>query len=202
LEGAYFQDQEDKNPLLLKTTGTVVDAAKRRKKSRKIPMSVRKPVSQYVAFIKSPFKGRGPVMFFPYPSYVAEKKEEFDRVFFKPQEELGSLTMRFKIAETTNIYNAMVNACKAAGMYLIGEQEMLRKKRQAQGIDSSEESSSEEDTTDPNHFNLMFSGAVKDEAMHGIRRYQKINHFPNSFNIGRKDAMWRNYQFLGKQFYF
>lgn len=93
----------------------------KKKKYRKIPMSVKKPVSQYVAFIKSPFKSRPPVLFFPYPGYVGEKKEEFDRVFFKQQEDLGSLTLRFKILDTTNIYNALVNSCKAAGMYLIGE---------------------------------------------------------------------------------
>ena len=95
---------------MIKTSGTIVDVTRKRKKMRKIPMSVRKPVSQYVSFLKSPFKKRAPVMFFPYPSYVAEKKEEFGRVFFKPQEELGTHTMRFKIAETTNIYNAVVNA--------------------------------------------------------------------------------------------
>jgi hypothetical protein len=57
---------------------------------RKIPMSVKKPVSNYVSFIKSPFK-RSPVMFFPYPSYIADTKEEFGRVFFKPQEDMGPL---------------------------------------------------------------------------------------------------------------
>lgn len=118
---AYFQENLDDKIYKLNATGTMVDVSRRRKKTRKIPMSVKKPVSQYLAFIKSPFKNRPPLLFYPYPSYVNEKKNEFDRVFFKPQEDLGPLTMRFKIAENTNIYNSMVNSCKAAGMHLIGE---------------------------------------------------------------------------------
>lgn len=160
-------------------------------------MSVRKPVSEYVAFIKSPFKGRPPVMFFPYPSYVGERKEEFGRVFFKPQEELGALAMRFKIAESTNIYNAMVNGCKAAGMHLVGEYQMLKKKRIAQGYDTSSESDEEDENE--YKFNLMFSGAIKDESMKSLKSYQKVNHFPNSFNLGRKDAMWKNFLYLQEE---
>jgi len=186
---------------MIKTSGTIIDVSRKRKKMRKIPMSVKKPVSQYVAFLRSPFKGRPPVMFFPYPSYVAEKKEEFGRVFFKPQDDLGPLTMRFKISETTNIYNAVVNACKAAGMRLVGERQMLKKKKQAQGYESSSSSEDEDDEDeDENNFNLLFSGAVKDETMRSIRSYQKVNHFPNSFNIGRKDAMWNNYYVLQQSY--
>lgn len=179
---------------MIKPSGTIIEPNRKKKKMRKIPMSVRKPVSEYVAFIKSPFKNRPPVMFFPYPSYISERKEEFGRVFFKPQTELGPLAMRFKIAETTNIYNAMVNGCKAAGMFLVGETQMLHKKRLAQGY----ELSSEEDSEDENEFkfNVLFSGAVKDECIKSVKSYQKINHFPNSFNIGRKDAMWKNYLVL------
>ena len=199
LNRAYFQDNVEDKTYKLNATGTMVDVTRRRKKMRKIPMSVKKPVSQYVGFIKSPFKNRPPLMFFPYPSYVNEKKEEYGRVFFKPQEDLGPLTMRFKISENTNIYNAMVNACKTAGMYLVGERKMLKSKRIAQGLTDSE-SSDEEEEENPNNYNLLFSGAVKDDIIKSIKSYQKINHFPKSFNLGRKDAMWRNYQILEEQF--
>lgn len=185
---------------MIKPSGTIIDVTKRKKKSRKIPMSVKKPVSQYVAFIKSPFKGRSPVMFFPYPSYVGEKKEEFGRVFFKSQDDLGSLTMRFKISETTNIYNAVVNGCKAAGMYLVNEKQMLKKKREAQGYDSSSCSDDDDVDENENNFNVLFSGGVKDDSIRSLRSYQKINHFPNSYNLGRKDAMYKNIHDLEEEF--
>ena len=176
--------------------------SKRKKKSRKIPMSVKKPVSQYVAFIKSPFKQRPPVMFFPYPSYVGEKKDEFDRVFFKKNEDLGPVTLRFKILETTNIYNALVNSCKAGGMFLIGEKEMLKRRKENQGYDSSDSSDDddEEEECSEFDFNVVWSGGIKDDVLSSLRSYQKINHFPNSFNLGRKDAMYRNLLELEEEF--
>lgn len=195
----FFKDNVDDKTYHLNATGTMIDVSRRKKRIRKIPMSVRKPVSQYLAFIKSPFKNRPPLLFFPYPSYVGEKKEEFDRVFFKPQEDLGPLTMRFKISENTNIYNAMVNSCKAAGMYLVGEKQMLKKKRIAQGLTDSDTSDEDEDP-DENNFNLLFSGSIKDDILKRLKSYQKINHFPKSFNLGRKDAMWRNYLVVHEQF--
>jgi tubulin polyglutamylase TTLL4 len=178
---------------MIKSSGTIIDISRKQKKIRKIPMSVRKPVSQYVAFLKSPFKGRGPVMFFPYPSYVGEEKEDYGRLFYRHQADIDQYVMRFKISETTNIYNAVVNSCKAAGMLLVNEKYMLKKKNKDQGLDSSE-SSDEEDYKDEfeDDYNILFTGAVKEDILRKSRSYYKISHFPHSYNIGRKDAMWRN----------
>jgi len=198
-QGMIYEDNIDHKQYMIKSSGTIIDLNRKKKKTRKIPMSVKKPVSQYVYFIKSVFENRQPTLFFPYPSYVGEKKEEFDRVFFKHQRDIGSLTMRFKILDTTNIYNAVVNSCKNAGMFLINERQMLKKRRKAQGYETS---SSDEEDKDENEddFNLLFCGAVKDDLLKAARSYQKLNHFPNSFNIGRKDAMWRNYLALHEDF--
>lgn len=45
-----------------------------------------------------------------------------------PNQRLG-----FWIAESTNIYNAIVNTCKNAGMYLTDEEEMVAKKKYNEG---------------------------------------------------------------------
>lgn len=65
-------------------------------------------------------------------------------------------------------------------------------------MESSESSEEDEDEEDENefNFNLLFSGAVKEDTLRSLRPYQKVNHFPNSFNIGRKDAMWNNIMVL------
>lgn len=201
-KGTFVEDTIENKRYMIKSSGTIVDVDRKKKKTRKIPMSVRKPVSPYVAFLKSPFKGRSPVMFFPYPAYVSEDKEDYGRVFFKHQNEMGALTMRFKIAESTNIYNAVVNACKAAGMHLVNERLMLKKRREAQGYGSSSESSDDESYKDEfeNDYNLLFTGAVKEEALKSVRSYQKLSHFPHSYNIGRKDAMWRNIAEMQERF--
>lgn len=33
---------------------------------------------------------------------------------------------------------------------------------------------------------------MKAQGFKSIRSYQKLNHFPGSFQIGRKDRLWRN----------
>lgn len=111
LKGTYFEDKLDNKRYLIKASGTIVDVDRKKKKVRKIPMSVNKPTSNHVAFLTSPIKGRDPVMFFPYPNYVTTaRKDDYGRVFYKHVSELGTKTMRFKISETTNIYNAVVNS--------------------------------------------------------------------------------------------
>lgn len=96
-------------------------------------MSVKKPTSANVYLLSSQFRGREPVLFFPYPSYVGGKKATGDRVTILDQEDLGNKMARFKIAESTNIYNAIVNSCKNSGMYLVDEDLMIAKKRVNEG---------------------------------------------------------------------
>ena len=33
---------------------------------------------------------------------------------------------------------------------------------------------------------------MKAQGFKSIREYQKLNHFPGTFQIGRKDRLWRN----------
>jgi hypothetical protein len=165
-KGTYMEDSIENKTYLIKSSGTIIDINRHPKKVRKIPMSVRKPVSQYVAFLKSPFKNRGPVMFYAYPSYVGEDKEDYGRLFYRHQSDIDQYIMRFKISDTTNIYNAVVNTCKAAGMLLVNERFMLRKKKQDQGLTSSD-SSEDDDYKDEfeDDYNVLFTGAVKEEIL-------------------------------------
>ena len=40
--------------------------------------------------------------------------------------------------------------------------------------------------------NVLWTGSVKPDLLRETNKYQKLNHFPGSFQIGRKDCMWRN----------
>ena len=121
---------------------------------------------------------------------------------------MGEKQMRFKIAESTNIYNAVVNSCKNAGMILNDEAEMCARKKYNEGRLSMEQlkeligwipGEEEKKDTDRN-FNMLFTGAVKEENLKVVWPYQKFAHFPFSYNIGRKDAMWRNYRWVEEEF--
>jgi tubulin polyglutamylase TTLL4 len=45
--------------------------------------------------------------------------------------------------------------------------------------------------TDEGDFNGFWGGAHA-ERLKNLNRFQKINHFPGCWNLGRKDYLWKN----------
>lgn len=41
---------------------------------------------------------------------------------------------------------------------------------------------------------------MKSPCFKGIKDYQKVNHFPGTFQIGRKDKLWKNVAKLQSKF--
>ena len=76
------------------------------------------------------------------------------------------MTLGFKISETTHIYNSVVNSLKTGGCRIVGP--------------------------NSSKWNVMWTGQTKPEHLKEATKYQKINHFPQSFQVGRKDMMWKN----------
>ena len=175
--GTYIEEGLDNKYYMIKSSGTIIDvtrSADSKKKSRKIPMSVRKPTSSTIFLLSSQFRGRDPVLFFPYPSYIGSKKPTADRVPILAQEDLGPKKASFKISETTNIYNAIVNSCKNAGLHLVDEDVMLAKKRVNEGkLDIKEFNQifqiTETGPPESFQYNLLFTGAVKEDLLRKIR---------------------------------
>ena len=83
--------------------------------------------------------------------------------------------MAFRIAETTHVYNALVNTCKNAGFAL------------AEGSTES-------------FFNLQWTGYVTSKDIKDLNKFQKTNHFPGSNQLGRKDLLWNNMNRLETKF--
>lgn len=143
------------------------------RKNKKVPGTVRKPTNDNVILMKSSVKGRPDVIFFSYPAYVGKEKESTQKLKELCQEDIINRQLVFKISETTNIYNSVVNSCKNAGMYL---------------ADSGKD------------WNLLFTGFVRGEQLKEVHKYQRINHFPCSYEIGRKDKLWKNIARMKRKF--
>jgi tubulin polyglutamylase TTLL4 len=77
------------------------------------------------------------------------------------------MTVGFKISDTTHIYNSVVNSLKAAGFRIV--------------------------SPNSSKWNVLWTGVTKPEQLKEATKYQKINHFPQSFQMGRKDLMYKNY---------
>jgi tubulin polyglutamylase TTLL4 len=49
-------------------------------------------------------------------------------------------------------------------------------------------------------YNLQWTGYITTPDIKNMNKYQKINHFPNSTQLGRKDLLWRNINRLRMKF--
>ena len=81
--------------------------------------------------------------------------------------------MAFRINDSTHIYNAVVNAFKNAGFQMIEKS---------------------------NNWNVVWTGYTKYEDIRELNKYQKINHFPGSIQLGRKDLLWKNMYRMRQKF--
>mmetsp|Transcript_17365 Transcript_17365/g.16575 ORF Transcript_17365/g.16575 Transcript_17365/m.16575 type:complete len:80 (-) Transcript_17365:1152-1391(-) len=78
------------------------------------------------------------------------------------------------MSDSTHIYNSVVNSLKTAGMKILGP--------------------------NSDKWNVMWTGVVKPELLRECNKFQRINHYPNSFHLGRKDLMWKNIQRMKYKF--
>lgn len=143
------------------------------RRHKKIPGSVRKPTNDTIITYTTPLEGGSEIIFFNYPKYVGKNKESNGKLTQYAQEDLGRCKLVLKISETTHIYNSLVNSCKNAGFYL---------------------------TDVGKEWNLLWTGGGKSECLKYMNEYQKVNHFPGSYQLGRKDLMWKNISRLKRQF--
>jgi len=49
-------------------------------------------------------------------------------------------------------------------------------------------------------WNLLWTGGTKTDSLKYMNKFQKMNHFPGSYQLGRKDLMWKNISKMKRQF--
>lgn len=76
------------------------------------------------------------------------------------------MTLGFKVTDTTHIYNSVVNSMKANGIRIVSP------------------------TT--SKWNVMWTGITRTDYLKDASKFQRINHFAQSIQLGRKDLLWKN----------
>jgi len=129
------------------------------------------------------------------------------------QDEFESCRAYFRYDTDIHIYNSVIRACNEAGMFL-KDKKLLIKYRYKQLQEKKEMNSDIKDSSDvdkiakqyldstdkfltddyPNDFNIRFMMSCKKEDLQHVKKFQKLNHFPYSYYLGRKDQLYRNYQ--------
>ena len=54
--------------------------------------------------------------------------------------------------------------------------------------------------TDGSLWNLIWSIPLKPESFKNYDKYKRCNHFPGTYQLGRKDLMWRNISKMMRDF--
>mmetsp|Transcript_71141 Transcript_71141/g.112665 ORF Transcript_71141/g.112665 Transcript_71141/m.112665 type:complete len:860 (-) Transcript_71141:91-2670(-) len=123
-----------------------------------------------IKLLLSSFAGHPPVLLFDYHPAVGEKQMDPDRIVCC--EGRGRPEIFFSHSGCVHRYNAVLNSFYYGGL---------------------EESFGAVPT-------LLWGGIPRPEALREFRAFQKTNHFPASWHLGRKDLLWRNIRSMQQRY--
>ena len=116
-----------------------------------------------VFLYKSLFSGRPPTVFFQYPPKINDElKPVYKQHIYKMKD--NKFSLKFKVADRVHTYNCVVNSLTFAGFT----------------------------QTESTNWNVMWSAPLKPETLRNYDMYKHCNHFPGTWQLGRKDLMYRN----------
>ncbi|CEM26957.1 unnamed protein product [Vitrella brassicaformis CCMP3155] len=131
-----------------------------------------------VRLVESPFSNRPPFVFFEMQPDRGDTRERGPvsgggRVVHAVKVSSAVPTLYFHHNTSAHAYNCVVNTLRRSGMHHTS----YASKR----------------------WNLAWGGIPKPETLRKLNPYQKINHFPNTWTLGRKDLLWRNVTRMKRQ---
>jgi len=135
-----------------------------------------------VRLLSSCFLGREPVIFFDYSNAASliGDRDTCGRVVDARDLPTGMPKMYFAHSSTVHTYNCVVNTVKNNGF----SQTQLGKQEDLSG----------------GKWSLLWGGHLKPEQLRAFRPSQCTNHFPYSWQLGRKDLMWKNMSKMKRKF--
>lgn len=142
-------------------------------------LNKKKAPKRCITMVRSVFAGRPPVLFFDY-DHIKVQRQGNGRVLREEeldQEGFDSIPKMFFCHEKSkdiHEYNAVLNTTRNGGLYRT--------------------------TTCSGKWSLHWGGHPSPELLRGFHPFQKANHFPASWHLGRKDLLWRNIHRMRRQF--
>jgi len=144
------------------------------------PSTARKPGKQSIKLLRSAFAGRPPVLLFDYEPDCGEaprvssrivREEELEALGFK---QVPKMFFFHDVTKDVHEYKAVMNTLKFNGLYRT--------------------------TVSPAKWALHWGYNPTPEQLRSFHSCQKANHFPSSWQLGRKDLLWRNIHRAKRQF--
>jgi len=142
-------------------------------------LNKKKAPKRCITMLRSVFAGRPPVLFFDY-AHVNIQRQGHGRLLSEEEldhEGFDSIPKMFFCHEKhkeVHEYNAVLNTMRNGGLY--------------------------RSTTGSGKWSLFWGSHPTPELLRGFHPFQKANHFPASWHLGRKDLLWRNIHRMRRQF--
>ena len=129
-----------------------------------IDPEIRPGDGQKTWLLLSLFKGRPPTVLFDYPPQCSLPSKVCSRTVRMSVIDEEAKSLHYRYSESAHVYNCVVTALEYNGF----------------------------SETTGNRFNLYISGSIRPKILLEMDEYQKYNHYPGSWQLGRKDNLWRN----------
>lgn len=121
--------------------------------------------SSKVFLFFSIFKERPACILFDYPDFCSLPSKLSKNCYRLSSEDAEKMRLKYKFTRKTPVYNCILKALDHSGF--------IR-------------------TESKYNANLILSALPKNKSLKYLNRFQKVNHFPGSWALGRKDCMYRN----------
>ena len=105
------------------------------------------------------------MILFDYPLFCNLPSKVSKSCYKLSSEEAQKVKLRYKFTKKTPVYNCILNSLEFSGFSR---------------------------TDSKSKANLILSALPKQKSLKFMNKFQKSNHFPGSWSLGRKDCMWRN----------
>ena len=110
------------------------------------------------------FRDRPWTIIFDYPPQCGLPSKSSSRTVYMSLLEQTSKPLYYRYSESAHVYNCVVTSLEYNGFK----------------------------ETSTSKFNLYISGSIRPKILLEMDEFQKYNHYPGSWQLGRKDNLWRN----------
>ena len=118
------------------------------------------------------FQGRPPTLLFDYAPQCFLPSKCNSRTIQLSSEEGSTRPLYYRYSKKAHVYNCVVTALEFNGF----------------------------SETHASDFNVYISGAIRPKLLLEMDQFQKYNHYPGSWQLGRKDNLWRNVSRMRRAF--
>lgn len=129
------------------------------------------PAKRQLVLLSSVFAGRPPVLLFSYTVACGAEQRSMDRAVWA---DIDGPRLFYAHTDAVHEYNAVINTIRHGGLYRI--------------------------RPDNTRWMLLWSSHPPPELLRTMKPSQKTNHFPGSWNLGRKDLLWRSLSRVQRRF--